>query len=107
MLFVRLFELRCLVLSVSSSCLGTDAVCDCGTPWTFHPPPFLTVGEGYTYYHCTKHELFSVQFVAEEGAGSYVLTLFSCSKKSAEHEICPASKSQITNNSKYFLAIHS
>ena len=28
----------CLVLSVSSSswCLGKAAVCDCGTPWTFH-----------------------------------------------------------------------
>ena len=26
---------------------------------------------------------------------------------SAEHEICPASKSQITNNSKFFLAKHS
>ena len=30
----------CLVLSVSSSswCLGRDAVCDCGTPWTFLLP---------------------------------------------------------------------
>ena len=30
----------CLDLSVSSSslCLGRAAVCDCGTPWTFHLP---------------------------------------------------------------------
>ena len=40
MLFVRLFDLCCLVLSVSSSswCLGRAAVCDCGTPWTFFLP---------------------------------------------------------------------
>ena len=33
----------CLVLSVSSPswCLGRDAVCDCGTPWTFLFPFFL------------------------------------------------------------------
>ena len=36
-LFVRLFDLCMLVLSVSSSswCLGRAAVCECGTPWTF------------------------------------------------------------------------
>ena len=40
MLFVRLFDLRLLDLSVSSSSwgLGRAAVCDCGTPWTFHLP---------------------------------------------------------------------
>ena len=36
-LFVRLFGLRLLVLSVSSSswCLGRAAVCDCDSSWTF------------------------------------------------------------------------
>ena len=36
-LFVRFFDLCCLVLSVSSSswCLGRAAVCDCGTAWNF------------------------------------------------------------------------
>ena len=36
-LFVRLFDFVCLVLSVSSFSwyLGRAAVCDCGTPWTF------------------------------------------------------------------------
>ena len=36
-LFVRLVDCACLVLSVSSSswCLGRAADCDCGTPWTF------------------------------------------------------------------------
>ena len=39
-LFVRLFGLSCLDLSVSSSSwgLGRAAVCDCGTPWTFLLP---------------------------------------------------------------------
>ena len=39
-LFVRLFGLCCLDLSVSSSFwgLGRAAVCDCGTPWTFLLP---------------------------------------------------------------------
>ena len=34
----------CLDLSVSSSswCLGGAAVCDCGTPWTFFLPFFLS-----------------------------------------------------------------
>ena len=34
-LFVRLFDFACLVLSVSSSswCLGRAAVCDCGSSW--------------------------------------------------------------------------
>ena len=43
-LFVRLFDLSCLVLSVSSSswCLGRAAVCDCGTPWNFLLP-FLSL----------------------------------------------------------------
>ena len=42
MLFVRLFDLCCLNLSVSSSswCLGRAAVCDCGAPWTFLLPFF-------------------------------------------------------------------
>ena len=41
-LFVRLFDFACLVLSASSSswCLGRAAVCDCGTPWTFLLPFF-------------------------------------------------------------------
>ena len=36
------FSCVCLVLSVSSSssCLGSAAVCDCGTPWTFLLPFF-------------------------------------------------------------------
>ena len=40
MLFVHLFDLRCLVLSVYSSswCLEWAAACDCGTPWTFLLP---------------------------------------------------------------------
>ena len=39
-LFVRLFDLCCLVLSASSSswCLGRAAVSDCGIPWTFLLP---------------------------------------------------------------------
>ena len=38
--FVFLFGCACLDLSVSSSSwgLGRDAVCDCGTPWTFLLP---------------------------------------------------------------------
>ena len=42
--FVRLFDLCLFGLSVSSSswCLGRAAVCDCGTPWTFLLPFFLT-----------------------------------------------------------------
>ena len=42
-LFVRLFDLSCFDLSVSSSSwgLGRAAVCDCGTPWTFLLPFFL------------------------------------------------------------------
>ena len=42
-LFVRLFGLCFLDLSVSSSSwgLGRAAVCDCGTPWTFLLPFFL------------------------------------------------------------------
>ena len=41
-LFVRLFGLACLDLSVSSSSmgLGRATVCDCGTPWTFLLPFF-------------------------------------------------------------------
>ena len=43
-----MFDLRLfrLVLSVSSSSwsLGRAAVCDCGTPWTFLLPFFLTTG---------------------------------------------------------------
>ena len=41
-LFVRLFDLRCLVLSVLSSfwCLGKAAAFDCDTPWTFLLPSF-------------------------------------------------------------------
>ena len=40
-LFVRLFGLCCLDLSVSSSWgLGRASVCDCGTPWTFLLPVF-------------------------------------------------------------------
>ena len=41
-LFVRLFGLCCLGLSVSSSSwgLGGAAVCDCGTPWNFLLPFF-------------------------------------------------------------------
>ena len=41
-LFVRLFDLRLFVLSVSSFswCLGRAAACDCGTPWTFLLPFF-------------------------------------------------------------------
>ena len=31
----------CLVLSVSSWCLGRSAVCDCGTPWTFLLPFYV------------------------------------------------------------------
>ena len=44
-LFVRLFDLSCLDLSVSSSswCLGRAAVCGCGTPWTFLLPFFVIV----------------------------------------------------------------
>ena len=40
--FVQFAICACLVLSVSSSswCLGRDAVCDCGTPWTFLLPLF-------------------------------------------------------------------
>ena len=39
-LFVRLFDCACLVLSVCSSSwsLGWAAICDCGTPWTFLSP---------------------------------------------------------------------
>ena len=37
-----------------------------------------------------------------ESPGPKVIKLFSCS---TEHEICPANKSQITNNCKFFLAI--
>ena len=42
-LFVRLFGLCLLDLSVSSSSwgLGRAAVCDCGTPWTFLLPFLL------------------------------------------------------------------
>ena len=42
-LFIRLFYLRLFGLSVSSSswCLGRAAVCDYGTPWTFHLPFFF------------------------------------------------------------------
>ena len=42
-LFVRLFDLCCLDLSVSSCSwyLGRAAVCDCGTPWTFLLPFFF------------------------------------------------------------------
>ena len=42
-LFVRLFDLCCLDLSVSSSSwgLGRAAFCDCGTPWTFLLPFFF------------------------------------------------------------------
>ena len=38
----------CLDLSVSSSSwgLGRAAVCDCGTPWTFLLPVFLTPHDG-------------------------------------------------------------
>ena len=45
MLFVRLFGLCCLDLSVSSSSwgLGRDAVCDCSTPWTFLLPFFFNI----------------------------------------------------------------
>ena len=41
-LFVRLFDLCCLVLSASTSswCLGRAAVSDCGIPWTFLLPLF-------------------------------------------------------------------
>ena len=39
MLFVRFFSIcACLVLSVSSWCLGRATVCDCGIPWTFLYP---------------------------------------------------------------------
>ena len=49
-LFMRLFGLCLFVLSVSSSSwyLGRDAVCDCGTPWTFLLPflPMFPEEEG-------------------------------------------------------------
>ena len=40
----------CLVLSLSSSSwlLGRAAVCDCGTPWTFLLPLFLSIQNGGT-----------------------------------------------------------
>ena len=43
--FVRLFDLRLLVLSVFSSswCPGRAAASDCGTPWTFLFPFFVIV----------------------------------------------------------------
>ena len=52
--FVRLFDLSCLVLSVSSSswCLGRAAVCDCGTPWNFFLPFFC-------HYVFVPHHSFS------------------------------------------------
>ena len=45
LILVLLFDCSicaCLVLSISSSslCLGSAAVCDCGTPWTFLLPLF-------------------------------------------------------------------
>ena len=45
-LFVHLLDL-CLFGFVSSSswCLGRAVVCDCGTPWTFLLPFFLTIRE--------------------------------------------------------------
>ena len=44
-LFVRLFDLRLFVLSVSSSswCLGRAEVCDYGTPCTFLLPFLLNI----------------------------------------------------------------
>ena len=44
-LFVRLFDLCFLDLSVSSSSwgLGIAAVCECGTPWTFLLPFFSNI----------------------------------------------------------------
>ena len=45
MFFVRLFDLRLfgfVYFCSSSSCLGRAAVCDCGTPWTFLLPFFMS-----------------------------------------------------------------
>ena len=39
-LFVRVFDLLLFGVSSTSWCLGTAAVCDCGTPWTFLLPFF-------------------------------------------------------------------
>ena len=40
-------------------------------------------------------------------SGLEVIKLFIFILNSAEHEICPANKSQITNNRKFFLAKYS
>ena len=52
-LFVRLFGLCLLYLSVSSSSwgLGRAAVCDCGTPWTFLLPFFQIAIEPFALFH--------------------------------------------------------
>ena len=43
--FVHLFDLHLFVLSVffSSWCLGSAALCDCGTPWNFSLIPFFPI----------------------------------------------------------------
>ena len=51
----------CLVLSVSSSswCLGWDAACDCGTPWTFLLL-FFFILRGDLFLECLLLFCFSV-----------------------------------------------
>ena len=54
-LFVRLFDFVCFVLSISSSswCLGRAAACNYGTPWTFLLPFFFICGVFFFVIVCS------------------------------------------------------